>query len=609
VAFYLPQFHPIPENDAWWGRGFTEWTNVTRARPLFRGHYQPRLPGELGFYDLRVVENQRRQVELAKLYGIDAFCFYVYWFGGRRVLELPLEQYLDHPELELPFCVCWANQNWTRRWDGSDSTVLLSQTHSAEDDLAFIEHYSKYLLDPRYVRIGDRPLLLVYRPEQLPDARATAERWRRCLRETHGMEIYLAYVQGVDNDEPGVFGFDGAVEFPPLRPRGRPLPREITAELEPVSSEVRAHVHDWRDLAEDSLSYTAPPYPLFRGVCPSWDNTPRRGDSASILGHSSPVGFQNWLLRALRETEERLPDAERLVFVNAWNEWAEGCYLEPDQRYGYAYLEAVRVASVRASVAQSTPSRPSLGVVVHAEGPRLLHEIIRRLQAIDPPPAVIVTTSPECRSEVETQVRESRLSGDVVTVGDHGCDVLPFMHVLPLCEERGHDVILKLHTGRGGGHWRDELLASLLDPGVAERVLGAFETSPQVGMVGPAGHCLATSSFPFADSPRLAALAHRLGIEHLRPDHSFFAGGMFYVRLDALAPIRAIQVDAPELGSVAGQMYASLGQVLERCFSLSVEAAGHTVRDTSGLDGPSRPPLRSGYRFVDELVAEGAPAR
>ena len=341
IAFYLPQFHRIPENDSWWGEGFTEWSNVKPAQPQFRGHYQPRIPGELGYYNLLARNVQQRQVELAQLYGIGGFCFYFYWFGGRTLLEQPIWNYLNDPSLTLPFCICWANESWTRRWDGLESDVLIAQRHSLTDDLAFINYVSRYLRDDRYIRIAGRPLLVIYRPSLLPCPTETAAAWRAWCRDNGIGEIFLAYTQSFDTVDPREYGFDAAIEFPP----NNSSPPTVRDGVRPLGEDFACNVYDWNVFVERSFNYRNPGYTVFRGICPSWDNTARRRNAATIFVNSSPDRYRLWLENAIEDTHQRFsrPD-ERLVFVNAWNEWAEGAYLEPDMRFGYAYLDATRRA-------------------------------------------------------------------------------------------------------------------------------------------------------------------------------------------------------------------------------------------------------------------------
>ncbi|WP_157944669.1 glycoside hydrolase family 99-like domain-containing protein [Mangrovicella endophytica] len=362
VCFYLPQFHPIAENNRWWGEGFTEWTNVRPAVPQFEGHYQPHVPDSyLGYYDLRDSETQRRQVELAKLYGIGGFCFYFYWFAGKLLLETPTQNYLASSELDLPFCLCWANENWSRRWDGLESEILMAQDHSPEDDLAFIAHVSDYLRDPRNIRVDGKPVLLVYRPSLLPEPAATAGRWRDWCRENGIGEIFLAYTQSFESADPALYGFDAAVEFPP----NNSMPPDITTSATPLVPDFATKIYDWEIFPERSRSYAAPEYTLFRSVCPAWDNTARRKNKGTVFANSSPALFEEWFGNAVADTLRRFDKpSERLVFVNAWNEWAEGAHLEPDQRYGFAYLQAVRNV-----LEQANQARGALLLVTHDAHP------------------------------------------------------------------------------------------------------------------------------------------------------------------------------------------------------------------------------------------------
>lgn len=374
VAFYLPQFHPIAENDVWWGEGFTEWSNVRPALPQYEGHDQPRTPGELGYYDILDDGVMHRQIELAKSAGLEGFCFYFYWFAGKRLLEAPLERYLGDTSLDFPFCLCWANENWSRSWDGLENEILIAQKHSETDDINFIEYVSKYLLDERYIKVDGKPVLLVYRPSLLPDPFATATRWRDWCRENDVGEIYLVSTTSFDSCDPGIFGFDAATEFPPNN-----TSPESAQELAPrLQADFSGNIFDWRSIAARSADYLEPDYKLFRGVNPRWDNTARRDSASTIFVGSTPHAYQAWMERAILDTKRRFLDpSEQLIFINAWNEWAEGAYLEPDQSYGYAYLNATRQALEK--VAATTQASRRILLVAHDAHPHGAQYLILQL--------------------------------------------------------------------------------------------------------------------------------------------------------------------------------------------------------------------------------------
>ncbi len=340
IAFYLPQYHPIPENDLWWGKGFTEWTNVTKAKPNFEGHYQPRLPADLGFYDLRLPEVREASANLAREYGIYGFCYYYYWFNGKKLLNRPLDDVLQSENPKFPFCICWANENWTRQWDGRDSDILISQHYSKANDVKFIKDLIPVLQDNRYIKIKGKPLLLVYRLELLPNPKRTVKIWREECQKAGVGEIYLACAQSFNYIvDPAHFGFDAAVEFPP---HGMNVPVEPPSAV--TNPDFKGEIYDYLLTAENYINRELDSYKLYRTVMPAWDNTPRRQNDSHIFVNATPDHYAYWLKCMIEQTRKLKFGDERIVFINAWNEWGEGNYLEPDQRFGLQYLEATRDA-------------------------------------------------------------------------------------------------------------------------------------------------------------------------------------------------------------------------------------------------------------------------
>ena len=369
IAFHLPQFHPTPENDAWWGKGFTEWTNVARATPRFPGHYQPHLPADLGFYDLRLPEARAAQAELAGQYGIYGFCYYHYWFNGRQILERPVNEILNSGEPDFPFCLCWANEPWTRRWHARNDEVLLEQHYSAADDLAHIRALIPFFSDRRYIRVMDRPFFAIYRASKLPQPEKTTDLWRREAERAGLKGLFLVRVQAdaAERNDPRPLGFDCSVDFQPdwEVPWESRVFRSTWWRRHKLGTGEAAFrdnlVSEYEALVTRALAAPPPTYPLIPCVCPSWDNTARRKSEANIFMNSTPERYERWLRETVNRQAARIPangnagiSPESLVFINAWNEWAEGNHLEPCQKWGRAYLEATRRALEFVSVQDLT---------------------------------------------------------------------------------------------------------------------------------------------------------------------------------------------------------------------------------------------------------------
>tara|TARA_A100001391_G_scaffold205189_1_gene204037 strand:+ start:5920 stop:8328 length:2409 start_codon:yes stop_codon:yes gene_type:complete len=346
IAFYLPQYHPIPENDRWWGKGFTEWRNVEKAVPSFDGHIQPRRPADLGYYDLRVAQIQVEQTEMAKKYGIDAFCYYHYWFDGKKMLDLPIENMIANDEIDFPFCICWANENWTRSWDGLNRDVLMPQTYDENMLAQYPRDVYKYLSDRRYLKYNGKPVFLIYKIMDIPNPSKTLDGWRKTWKKLGLGDVHIAAVRTFPNQNKVTIhelGVDAFVDFPPhsIHPFVKP------AAVTPYEG-FEGYVYDYDSGVEGDLDRYEREDSTYvhRGVMGCWDNSARRGTKAQLAYGASPITYRSWLRRSLLQDADSHPGMERLTFINAWNEWAEGTYLEPDQHYGIAFLEATR--SVRA---------------------------------------------------------------------------------------------------------------------------------------------------------------------------------------------------------------------------------------------------------------------
>jgi lipopolysaccharide biosynthesis protein len=360
ISFYLPQYHPIPENNEWWGQGFTEWTNVVQAKPRFSGHYQPHVPSDLGFYDLRLNETKMAQIKLAQLYGISGFCYYHYWFNGRMLLEKPFNDVLSNNNLDLPFCLCWANENWTRAWDGLAREILIEQQYSDEDNYKHIQWFINAFKDKRYIKVDGKPLLLIYRLDHIPNVEKMVSSWRDSVKRAGFPDLYICAVKNgfVEIEDAKIIslGFDAIVDFQPNRndfPRAEGLKQRIyqlaksflpDVLYQKIKLSVTANnIVNYANLVQIFLDKNWPSsYRKYPCVFPSWDNSARR-KSATIIQNDDPAKYGAWIKKAISYVKS-YPESESFVFINAWNEWAEGCHLEPDLKNGRSFLEETRDA-------------------------------------------------------------------------------------------------------------------------------------------------------------------------------------------------------------------------------------------------------------------------
>lgn len=604
IAFYLPQYHPFPENDEWWGKGFTEWTNVTKAQPHFLGQYQPQLPEELGFYDLRVPEVQKQQIDLARQYGLHGFCYYYYWFSGKKLMDLPLNTVLKNKEYDFPFCICWANENWTRRWDGRDQEILIAQQYRQEDDLAFIKDISPIISDERYIRVQNKPLIIVYTVYELPDAKKTAQLWRDYCREAGIGEIYLAAVQRLQGFDPREYGFDAAVEFPPHGLDWVSVKHEQVY----LNKMFEGGVWDYREFVKqtkDKVGKVEEEFPVFHATMPSWDNTARRPDGkGNVFTYSSPQEYGKWLEHICEHTENVHSSDEKLVFINAWNEWAEGAHLEPDRKYGYAFLEqtacvlekmnAFTYRRKEADFFRKKATRKNrIAIIIHLFYFEVWQEIEKYLQEIEEPFDLYITVPDEFHCGIVNEIRRTYPEVVMRTVINRGRDIAPFLTILAEIEPLGYDAVCKIHSkksthlegGKGwrpgsGAEWRTEILEELIGTRRNVRgILGEFRSNPRLGVVGPQRNLMNFIDAIGSNERNIIVLQEKMQLKITR-DFSFFAGSMFWFRPQALKLLLSLNLTIQDFPEEAGQIDGTLAHALERMVNICAQSSGYEIEST-----------------------------
>jgi len=608
IAFYLPQFHAIPENDKWWGEGFTEWTNTRKATPRFKGHYQPREPhDDFGYYNLTDIEIIKKQALLAKQHGIYGFCFYLYWFSGKRLLEKPLDLFLEHPEIDINFCLCWANENWTRRWDGLDSELLMKQNYTENDPIKFIYDIKKYTDDSRYIRINKKPIIIVYNPGHIPNIHNIFLKWRDCARKIGIGEILIWTCQTANNTAKSlniIKAIDAEVEFPPHN-----FWYEILKINDLYFGEKDANIYNYQKLVnilEKQLKtadkrINSPP--VYRCVMMGWDNAARKDNDWLTYYAYSIKYFYKWLNLIIDKTCKCFESDKRFIFINAWNEWAEGTYLEPDKKYGYANINTLskalfslpfdnllKVLGKQKEIC--TASAPKIAVHIHLFYTDITNEIINHLSCIPINFDCFITTDEEEKSEIirnifnECEIKHmSKLVIDVFE--NRGRDVAPFL-IQFQSYFKDYDYICHLHTKKTGTSeygdgWRAYLFRHLL--GSLENInsiINLFEADSNLGIVFPETYPVINRQAEWGGNKEgCYQVLKRLGLTYNLPEDIIFpAGNMFWARVDAISNLFQAGFTFNDFPVESGQTNSTLAHQIERLWVYIAKAKGYKYLKT-----------------------------
>jgi lipopolysaccharide biosynthesis protein len=607
LAFYLPQFHESAENNLWWGNGFTEWSNTRTSKPKFEGHYQPRTPHkDVGYYDLSDVNVMARQIDLARRHGIYGFCFYYYWFSGKRLLSKPVDLLLENSDIDIPFCLCWANENWTRRWDGQEDDILIQQNYTAADPTKFITDIAKYLEDPRYIRINDAPVIIVYKPHLIPNVGDVFAAWRYewKVRSKQDLIIWCNRTESADYSfEELDAEFDAVVEFPPhMVPHEKHVSKyKIPQNLIGIND--AGNYYDYRRVVDDIVhgtDYCKPPAkPFYRGVTLGWDNSARRASGQSIWYGFSLEYYHKWLTHVIHYTRRAFPEDQRFVFINAWNEWAEGTYLEPDEATGYANINVTSRALFGlplhevSSVSESSQDFASIlgkkiAIHVHVYFVELIDYFVGQLKSVETPFDLYVTTDTEWKKEIMLEKVDGvwpRQNVKVIVSKNLGRDIGPML--IDVSKDLlKYDYIAHLHTKKSttvpwGHRWCEFLVENLLGSSSnVSSIIGMLDGNPQLGIVYPPTYPLMARHISWGNvKDRCSKILASFGYPILLPEMPDFpVGNMFWAKVSAIAPILEWQWREEDFEQEEGQISETLPHCIERLWTYVAKARGYWGR-------------------------------
>jgi lipopolysaccharide biosynthesis protein len=591
VAFYLPQFHEIPENDKAWGRGFTEWTNVSKAIPQYVGHCQPKLPGELGFYNLTDRRVLQRQVDMATTAGIHAFCFHYYWFSGKKLLEKPLDIFMGLDLGDFKFCINWANENWTKRWDGLDEEVIIKQESLPTDPELFFEDILPILRHPNYVQIEPGvPLLLIYRPASLPNAKDFSARLKAKAKVAGFKGLHIVLCQTFGTKDPRPYEFDSACEFPPHE-----LNLEKKSDLVLLNKQFKGGVSDACNIVaqlKTRFETIKEMFPVFRCAFPNWDNSARKPGAGYIMYGMSPSVFQEWLFLISKNTYQDTA-GRPWIFINAWNEWGEGAYLEPDRKLGFKNLNAVArvVDSYGLNIRRNLiaeyekaheKTTAELAILLHVFHEDLIDEMLQKIKNTELVFDFYVTITDTLTTQAVQKIIKEFPAVRILEVNNRGRDVLPFLKAARHFNLGQYKAVCKLHSKKSphrqdGSDWRNAMFSDLLNPEGGNRLIKEFANSTNAGLLAPQFSLIKVGGETLiANEEHLQEL---FATYKLKPQWEFYfsAGTMFWASGRLLNKINETYLAEEKFEVEAGQLDATLGHAYERFFGAICHNMGWTI--------------------------------